>query len=279
VRLRGPQPDEARMPLVEHLRELRRRVIISAIAVAVATAVAFGFHGWLLHLVTRPYCGLPSHYRAIRGRCTLVVSGVLDPFMVTLRLSMYAGLLLASPVWLWQLWRFISPGLHAKERRWAVTFVSSSVALFCGGAVVAYVTLPEGLRFLLHFATGGLSSLLFFDRYLSFFLAMVFVFAISFEFPLFLILLNLAGIVSYQRLRSSWRAMVFGIFVFAALITPSQDPYTMSALAGPMCLLYLVALLVTRVHDRRAAERADDAPFAHLRDDELSPLTEEPARP
>src|SRR5690242_7368657 len=115
------------MSLIDHLRELRRRVIISALAIMVGTAVAFALHEHVQHLVTQPYCDLPAHYHSFTGKCALVVSGVLDPFTVTLRLSQYAGLLLSSPIWLWQLWQFVTPGLYSRERRWALIFVGSSV--------------------------------------------------------------------------------------------------------------------------------------------------------
>jgi sec-independent protein translocase protein TatC len=263
------------MSLIEHLRELRRRVLISGLAIVATTALAFAFHHWLLHIITRPYCDLPDHYRALPGKCSLVVSGVLDPFTVTLRLSLYAGLL-SSPVWLWQIWQFVTPGLYRRERRWALGFVGSSVVLFAAGAVVAYVTLQNGLRFLLGFATGGIAPLLNFNSYLSYVTAMVLVFAVSFEFPLFVVMLNLANVVSYSSLRRWTRGIIFGIFVFAAIATPSQDPFTMTALAAPMCLLYAGALGVAYVHDRRQRQRGDTSPYAHLADDELSPLDDEP---
>ena len=263
------------MSLADHLRELRRRVIISAAAIVVGTIVGFVFHGWLVDVLTQPYCDLPEKYRAIQGKCTLVVGGVLDPFNVTLKLSFYAGLLLSSPVWLWQLWQFVTPGLYERERRWALTFVGISVSLFCLGAYVAYITLQNGLRFLLSFATGGISSLLNFNSYLSYVVAMVLVFAVSFEFPLLVVMLNFANIVSYQRLRHWTRGVVFGIFVFAAVATPSQDPFTMLALAMPMCVLYGLALVVTRVHDRRDEQRPSS--YDDLADDELSPIDDEPA--
>jgi sec-independent protein translocase protein TatC len=270
------------MSLIEHLRELRRRTIIAAVAIVAGTIVAFVFHTQVQHLVTRPYCDLPAHYHQFGNqRCALVVSGVLDPFTVTLRLSLYAGLLLSSPVWLWQLWQFVTPGLYKRERRWALSFVSSSVLLFAAGAVVAYVTLPNGLRFLLGFASSGsgLTSLLTFTSYLSYFTAMVLVFAVSFEFPLFVIMLNLANVVSYDRLRRWTRGIIFGIFVFAAVATPSQDPFTMIALAAPMSLLYGVALGIAYLHDRRAEGRGDTSPYADLDDDELSPLDDEAGTP
>lgn len=267
------------MSLIEHLRELRRRVIISGLAIVAGTIVAFVFHHWILHLITRPYCDLPAHYRLVQNRCTLVVGGVLDPFTVTLRLSMYAGVLLSSPIWLWQVWQFVTPGLYQRERRWALAFVASSVTLFAAGAVVAYITLQNGLRFLLGFATGGITSLLNFNSYLSYVTAMVLVFAVSFEFPLFVVMLNLANVVSYDRLKRWTRGIIFGIFVFAAVATPSQDPFTMTALALPMCLLYGVAVAVAYVHDRRKERRGDTSPYAHLADDELSPLDDEAGTP
>ena len=268
-------PDDARMTLTEHLRELRRRVVISGLAIVAGTGIAFAFHHWLLDVITKPYCDLPDHYHPFTGECTLVVGGVLDPFTVTLRLSLYAGLLLSSPVWLYQLWRFVTPGLYDKERRWALTFVGSSVALFAAGAVVAYVTLQNGLRFLLGFQGGGLASLLNFNSYLSYVVAMMLVFAVSFEFPLFIVMLNLAGVLTYERLRRWTRGIVFGIFVFAAIATPSQDPFTMLALSLPMCVLYAGALLVARIHDRRVANRGDRSAYAHLADDELSPIDDD----
>jgi sec-independent protein translocase protein TatC len=269
------------MSLIDHLRELRRRVIISALAIVVGTAVAFALHEHVQHIVTQPYCDLPAHYHSFTGKCALVVSGVLDPFTVTLRLSLYAGLLLSSPIWLWQLWQFVTPGLYSRERRWALIFVGSSVALFAAGALVAYVTLQNGLRFLLGFAStgSGLTSLLTFSSYLSYFTAMVLVFAVSFEFPLFVVMLNLANVVSFARLRRWTRGIIFGIFVFAAVATPSQDPFTMIALAAPMCILFVGALGVAYLHDRRAERRGDTSPYADLDDDELSPLDDEAGTP
>ena len=272
-------PDDARMSLAEHLRELRRRLLISALALVAATIVAFVFHSAILHLLTRPYCHLPSSYRLVQNKCTLVVTGVLDPFTVTLKLSLYAGIAASSPVWLWQLWRFVTPGLYQHERRWATAFVGVSVILFAIGGGVAYLTLSKSLRFLLGFATGGLSSLLSFDSYLSFVVAMVMVFAVSFEFPLVIAMLNMVGVLSFQRLRRWTRGMLFGIFVFAAVATPSQDPFTMLALAVPMCILFGMALGFAALHDRRVASRGDRSAYAHLSDDELSPLDDEPVSP
>jgi sec-independent protein translocase protein TatC len=265
---------DGRMSLGEHLYELRYRVIISSIAVVLTTIVAYVFHTHILHFLTHPYCQLPAKDRAIQGRCVLVTGGVLEPFTVTLKISLYAGVLAASPIWLYQVWRFITPGLYSHEKRYATAFVAASVFLFAAGASFAYLTLEKGLHFLLGFANGGIASLLQVNAYLSFVTAMVLVFAVSFELPLLVIMLNLVGIVSAARLRAWGRGIIFGIFVFAAVATPSQDPFTMSALAIPMCLLYGVAVVVASLHDRRVAARG---PLYDLPDDQLSPIDDEAA--
>jgi sec-independent protein translocase protein TatC len=263
------------MPVTAHLRELRRRLVISGLAVVAATVLAFVFHGHVLHAVTRPYCELPNRYRVIDGRCTLVVTGVLDAFTVTLKLSLYTGILLSSPVWLYQMWRFITPGLHSHERRYALSFVGASIGLFALGAAFAYLTLTRGLRFLLGFATGGIASLLSFNSYVSFVVAMVLVFAVSFEFPLLVVMLNRVGVLPYQRLRRWTRGIIFAIFAFAAVATPSQDPFTMLALAVPLVLLYAVALLVAYGHDRRAARRSEPSLYEPVTDADLAELDEQ----
>lgn len=263
---------DGRMSLEQHLREARYRIFVSIAAVVVATGVAYAFHGLILHTIERPYCHLPTSDRLVGSRCTLVAFGVLDAFTVTLKLSLYAGVVLASPVWLFQLWRFITPGLYAHERRYGITFVAASVALFVLGGAFAWLTLGKGLHFLLGFAHGGVTALLSFSSYLSFVVAMVLVFAVSFEFPLVVVMLNRVGVLSAQRLRHWSRGIIFGIFVFAAVATPSQDPFTMSALAGPMVLLFGVAVGIATLHDSRKARRLANAPDALLADNETSPL-------
>jgi sec-independent protein translocase protein TatC len=265
------------MTLAEHLYELRRRVVISLLAIAAGTIVAYLFHGDLLRLITHPYCQLPIKYRINPAKCTLYASGVLDPFRITLKISLYAGILGSSPVWLYQIWKFVTPGLYHHERRYAVTFVGASVALFGLGAGFAYLTLQRGLHFLLGFASGGLVSFLQFDNYLSFVVAMVLIFAVSFELPLVIVMLNLVGVMSAERLRRWSRGILFAIFAFAAVATPSQDPFTMLALAVPMCLLFGIAVGIATVHDRRAARRGSTL-YPDLSDDDLSSIDDdEPA--
>jgi sec-independent protein translocase protein TatC len=260
------------MTLGEHLSELRYRVIVSAIAVILATIVAYIFHSHILHFLTRPYCHLPAKDRAIQGRCVLVTGGVLEPFTVTLKISLYTGVLASSPIWLYQVWRFVTPGLYARERRYATLFVSASVFLFALGGAFAYLTLEKGLHFLLGFANGGIASLLQVNAYLSFVTAMVLVFAVSFELPLLVTMLNVVGVISAARLRGWTRGIIFGIFVFAAVATPSQDPFTMSALAIPMVLLFGISVLFATIHDKRVAARP---PLYDLPDDELSSIDDD----
>jgi sec-independent protein translocase protein TatC len=268
----SPMESGGLMTMLPHLRELRRRALISALAIVVATIVAFVFHAGMLHVLTKPYCALPNSYRLLQGRCTLIVTGVLDAFRVTLKISLYAGVILSSPVWLYQVWRFITPALHRNERRYATFFVAASLTLFSLGGAFAWLTLTRGLQFLLGFATGSVAPLLSFDSYLSFVTALILVFGASFEFPLLVVMLNAAGVLSAERLKRWSRAIVFGIGVFAAGATPSQDPFTMLALVIPLCLLYGAALGFAIVHDRRRAQRTQAPLNTDLADDELSPL-------
>jgi sec-independent protein translocase protein TatC len=278
ARVHADRSPDGRMTLAEHLYELRRRVIISVLSILVLTIVAYLFHARLLHLITHPYCRLPVSYRLNPNKCSLFASGVLDPFRITLKISLYAGVLVSSPIWLYQIWKFITPGLYTHEKRYATSFVAASVALFAMGSAFAYLTLEKGLHFLLGYATGGLTSLLSFDSYLSFVVAMVLIFSVSFELPLAIVMLNLVGVISAERLRRWWRGAIFAIFVFAAVATPSQDPFTMSALAVPMCLLFGIAVGIATLHDRRVARRGSLYP--DLADDELAPIDDdEPAVP
>jgi sec-independent protein translocase protein TatC len=278
ARVHHERSPDGRMTLTEHLHELRRRVLISVLAVIAGTIVAYFYHTDLLRLITHPYCQLPVRYRLNPAKCTLYASGVLDPFRIALKISLYAGVLGSSPIWLYQIWKFITPGLYSHEKRYAVSFVTASIALFALGAGFAYLTLQKGLHFLLGYATGGLTSFLQFDSYLSFVVAMVLIFAVSFELPLAVVMLNLVGVLSAARLRKWSRGIIFGIFVFAATATPSQDPFTMSALAVPMCMLYGIAVGIATLHDRRVARRGPTM-YPDLTDDELSPIDDEPAVP
>ncbi|WP_239311183.1 MULTISPECIES: twin-arginine translocase subunit TatC [unclassified Frankia] len=264
--------EDSRMSLTEHLRELRDRLAKALIALAIATVVCFIFEPRIFDLLKEPYCSLPAKSRAGGGECQLYFFGILDAFMIRLKISLIAGAVVSAPVWLYQLWSFITPGLHRNERRWSLAFVSSSLVLFTLGGYFAYLTLNKGLQLLLGFSGDGLVSLLDVNKYLSYVIAMLIVFGLSFEVPLLVAMLNLAGVVPTRTLRAWRRPEIFLVFVFAAVVTPSQDPFTMIALGLPMCLLYEVALIIGWVNDRRRARRGDTSPYADLDDDEASPL-------
>jgi sec-independent protein translocase protein TatC len=269
--------EDSRMPLTEHLRELRNRLAKALIALVVATLVCFfAFEPQIMSFLTHPYCSLPARERLNLGNnsgsCKLLVFGVLDPFMIRLKISATAGAIFSSPVWLYQLWSFITPGLHRHERRWGLSFVVASLALFALGGYFAYTTMHTGLKILLGFSGPSMISALDANKYLSYVQAMVLIFGASFEIPLIVCLLNLAGVVETARLRS-WRRMeIFLTFCFAAVVTPSQDPFTMLALGIPMILLYEVALAIGWVNDRRKARRGDADIYGGLGDEAASPL-------
>jgi sec-independent protein translocase protein TatC len=255
------------MPLMEHIRELRNRVLKALLGLTLGTLVAWFLYDSVWSVMTDQFCALPQS-RELNGKCNLIITGVFDAFFLKLKVSLLLGTVFGSPVWLYQLWAFVAPGLHRREKRWSLGFVAAAVPLFTFGAFLAYTTLPLGLRFLLGFTPDNAVNLLSVKDYLRYLTTMLLVFGVSFEFPLLLLLLNLAGVLTYARLRGWWRGMVVGIFVFAAIATPSSDPFTMLALAGPMCVFYLVVLVIARLRRGRGSGEL----YADLSDDEASPL-------
>ncbi len=257
------------MALSDHLRELRARLIRSAIFLVVAFSVALFFYDQLLDLVLSPY----NDARAQLGQSTQTqayVAGATGPLMLQLKLCGVAAIVVSSPYWLYQIWAFIVPGLHDNEKKWSRIFAAVAGPLFILGVLTGYYVLPKGLTVLIGFTPAGLQNLVEFGEYFSFLTRMLLVFGIAFEIPLFVIMLNLAGVVSGKALGRYRPWIIIGTFVFAAVATPSTDPFSMLMLALPMLVLFLLAELIARSVDRargRSKARTDQ-----WSDDELSPL-------
>lgn len=252
-------PDD-RMTLVEHLGELRTRLIRSVLAIVLGIIVLLAAYDHVLAWMRGPYEDLCAQKKG-KLNCDLFFLGPLEGFTTRLSICTYGGIILALPVILWQMWRFVVPALHAKEKKYAIPFILSSVFLFALGGAVAYWTLTPALDFLISWAGTDVKANFQISKYVSLFGLMIAAFGITFEFPVVLVFLQLVGVVTPQTLRKQWRYAILIIFVIAAVITPSGDPYSMMAMAGPMSLFYVIAVIIGTVMQRRklAAEAAADA--------------------
>ena len=262
----------AAMPLTEHLRELRSRLVKSGIAIAIGMVIGWMYYAQLFDWLSAPFNAVVEQARSEGRDVTLALTGVADPFVLQMQVAAVAGLVISAPVWLYQLWRFITPGLHRHERRWAIGFAAVATPLFLAGVMLAYTVLPYGLEILFGFTPDGVENIVSVDRYLSFFLRTILVFGVGFLVPLLLVLLNFAGVVTGRRLLGWWRWIVIVVLVFAAVATPTGDPINLLLLAGPIMLLVAIAVAVCLLNDRRRGRRAPDIDYAGLDDDELSPL-------
>ena len=271
------------MTLIAHLKELRNRIAIALLFILVGTAVAFWWydHG-LGQFIRAPYCGLDHDLLALSSEdaddCTLLVTDVFGGALIRLKISFIAGIVLSAPFWLWQLWAFLTPGLKSQEKRYGVGFVTAASLLFALGAALAYISLSKGLQLLLGLAGDQVSIALTAQDYIGFVISILLAFGVSFEVPLIAVALNLIGVLTYAVLAKARRWIFFLTIVFAAFITPTQDPFTMLLMALPMCLLFEVAIQIARVVDKRRARRNGTAGFADLDDDEASPLDSRPSR-
>ncbi|MEY4169584.1 MAG: twin-arginine translocase subunit TatC [Actinomycetota bacterium] len=262
---------DAAMPLIEHLRELRSRVVKAALAILVGMVVGWIYYDAIFAWLSAPFEAVVEQARAEGRDITLALTGVADPFVLQLQIAAVTGLLLSSPVWLYQLWRFVTPGLRRNERRWAIGFVAVAVPLFASGVMLAYVVLPYGLELLFGFTPENVENIVAVDRYLSFFIRMVIVFGVGFLAPLMLVLLNFAGILTGKRLLSWWRWIIFIVFIFAAVATPTGDPINMLLLAGPILVLMVFAISICLANDKRRA-RKGEPDYDEWDDDSTSPL-------
>jgi sec-independent protein translocase protein TatC len=261
------------MPLVEHLRELRTRLTRAVLAILVFTILGFVFYGPILDFLTQPYNDMRPILQTQGIESELVITGVGGAFQFQLKISLVFGLLASSPLWLWQLWAFILPAMHRHEKKWAAILAGTGAPLFVGGAALAYVVLPKAMEILIGFVPDGFGSLVTGAEYFDFIIKMLLVFGVAAEIPLVVVMLNRLGIVSAKQLASARPWTIIGIFVFAAIATPTTDPLTMLFLAAPMTILYLIAEVITKITDRRRGRAAID----EVDDDEASPLDRPPA--
>ncbi|GAA2145670.1 twin-arginine translocase subunit TatC [Kitasatospora kazusensis] len=270
-----PKDPEGRMALTDHLRELRSRLVKSVLAIVLMTIVAMIYHRHIETFLMEPLpkCNTPAEIAAFQAsgkKCAQVSTiGLTTPFTLTLKVALTAALVATVPVWLYQLWAFITPGLHKHERRYALGFMAGGVPLFLSGVTTAYLLLPTTVQVLISFAPGDTTPILPPENYFSIATRLVLLFGFAFEFPLLLVMLNFGGVLSGKRLLGWWRGMIMGITVFAAFASPSAEPISMLALAAPIWVLYFVAVGIALLNDRRRARRnpddgLDDEEASHL---------------
>jgi sec-independent protein translocase protein TatC len=272
LRSKRQENPDGRMPLMDHLRELRNRVVKVAIAIIAGAIVSWVFYDRIWDFMQRPYCRAVGYCKVNTLGHSLFISNVMDGFYLHIKVSIIAGAVITSPIWLYQLWAFVAPGLYAREKRWTYAFLGSAVPLFALGCFFAFLAMSRGLKFFLSMA-GGLTALFTADSYIGYWVAMIVGIGLCFEVPLFLVILNMARVVTHERFRKWRRLIIFLVFVFAGIASPSPDPVTMLLLGGVVVVLVEAAELIIYFNDKRYARNHPD-PYAGLADDELSPIGE-----
>lgn len=260
------------MSLREHLKELRKRLTITAVAIVIGMVAAWLFYDEIFGFLRKPVDEVVAEAQDSGRDIRLVLGGVVDAFSLQIKISLVAGMLITSPVWLLQIWRFVTPGLYRKERLWSYLFVSIAAPLFAAGAYLAYSVLPFGLQILFGFTPEGVGNYVPVDRYLTFYLRMVFVFGIGFLIPLFLVILNFVGLLEAKTIISKWRIVVLLVFLFSAIATPTGDPINMTLLAAPILFLIAVAAGIAWLNDWRRYRKGEKINLGELSDEEASPL-------
>jgi sec-independent protein translocase protein TatC len=249
--------NEGRMPLIDHLRELRQRVLASALAVVVAFCGGWFFYNPIIATLAKPVCDLKAAQAAGAESCgALYISGVLGPLDLQIKVALLTGVIVSAPFWLYQLWAFIAPALHRKEKRNSVLFVTAATPFFIMGATLGYLILPVAIKALFGFTPDAVSNLVRFDDYLDFVLRLILLVGLAFELPIFLLTFNLIGFLRGKTILKPWRAWVFSIFLVVAAFSPTADPLSMILLSAPLIVFYFsaggIAILVDKRRDRMA---------------------------
>ncbi|MGW1074141.1 twin-arginine translocase subunit TatC [Streptomyces sp. NPDC002537] len=263
---------EGRMPLAEHLRELRNRLAKAVLAIVVVAIVAAFYNKQIMDFLSSPVPSCPNRDLAQShgGNCAVLTFNTLAaPFATVVKVCLLAGVTVSSPIWLYQLWAFLAPGLHRNEKKYTIAFVATAAPLFIAGAYLAYKIMPASMRVLLSVTPETAANTLSLNDILDFTVRMILVFGLSFELPLILVMLNMVGVLSGRSMLKAWRGVVMGTFVFGAIATPSTDPFGMCVLAVPISVLYFGAVGFSILNDKRRARRNPDA---LLDDDEAAPL-------
>lgn len=255
-----------KMPLLDHIREFRNRLLKSLVAILLMAVAGWVFYQDIIRILTLPFCDLGESSAPTQDTCgDLYVNGILGPFNLQVKIAILCGVILAAPIWIYQLWSFITPALHRKEKRVALIFAAIATPLFATGSALAYLILPHAVDVLLGFTPDNLGNLVRFDEYLDFVLRLILIFGIAFVLPLFLVALNLLGVLSGKAILKPWRTAIFLCFLFTAIFTPTPDPITMTLLAIPLCLIYfasgIFALLTDKRRDRGKDKLLDVSPI------------------
>jgi sec-independent protein translocase protein TatC len=250
--------DSGRMSLLEHFRELRKRTVRSALAILVFGTVGWVFYTKIVRILTKPVCDLSLAQSTPHHCGVLYIDGVLGPLNLQISVAIVSGVILASPIWLYQLWAFVSPALHNREKRYSILFIAVATPFFVAGAALAYWILPLAIRVLLGFTPTTLTNLIKFSDYLTFVLHLILVFGLAFELPVLLIALNFAGVLSGRSILKPWRYAVFGITLFSSTFVPTSDPFTMGVLALPLVGFYFAAGGIALLNDRRRVSKIEE---------------------
>ena len=251
------------MPLIDHIREFRSRFLKSLAVVGLFSILGWIYYQKIISELTKPFCDLNSQSGSTRNYCgDLYINGLIGPFNLHIKVAFISGAILSAPIWLYQMWAFITPALHKREKRIAIFFVLTATPLFLVGNLCAYILLPHAVNVLLGFTPNDLGNLIRFDDYLDFVLRLILLFGIAFVLPVFLLLLNLIGLLTGASILKPWRFAIFGIFLFTAAFTPTPDPVTMTLLAIPICLLYFasgsIALIIDKRRGRKSTNISDE---------------------